>query len=223
MQPFAHARRKAGIEDIIQSAGARKLILQHIERRFIRARDLHAACERVVHQLEKFVVDVVIRVQANGKIVFRFAFENTVVKIFERVRNHGMFGVGIVEFVYDRPRRARPFRRFIGAVVRANEHVEQLFWISLLFKQELHGVINDVLFVVRGNHDADTVLFFRLGKFLFGQPKEQHINHLQRERNADDDENDVIDLRKNVIKRNVPGHERLLFLIARYARRTARQ
>ena len=186
VQPFAYARRKTGIEDIIQPAGARKLILHHIERRLVGTGDLYAACERVVHEREKFVVDVVVGVETDRKIVMRSAFENAVVKIFERVRNHGVFGIGIVKFIDDRPRRARPFRRFIGAIVGADEHVEHLFGISLFVEQQFDGIVNDVLFVMRGNNHADTVPFFALRKFLFRQPEEQHVDHLQTEGNTDD-------------------------------------
>ena len=190
-QPLAHAAAEAGIEGIEERA---RLGVE-VQRALVGAPELHAALIGVVHERGKFTIDVVVRVDAQDKVVRLLPFQpdDMVDAVLHGIERHAVRGVGIVQDKHLCARLFGKLRRLVRAVVRDNKDVKFLAGIVLFFEQALHRGIDDVLLVMRGDEIGDAPLLIALWPRLFFDEGKEHIEYLQKQRDGDDDEYDIID------------------------------
>ena len=206
MEPLADARTEARIKDIVEPARHREVVLRHVERGFIRARDLHSRAPRVVHQREKVVVDMIVRVKPQRKRIIYPSRQNAFISEFQRIRNDVPALVGIVQHKDCRARLSCDLGGAVGAIVRDDIDVEKFFGIVLTGYQIRDRRADHVLFVVSADQNADPVLVFRNGKLLLGHPKQEHIYQLKQKRYAYYEQHHVVDVSQHVVKLLVPLH-----------------
>ena len=113
--------------------------------------------------------------------------------VLHGVERHAVRGIGIVENEHLCPRLSGKLRRSVRTVVRDDKDVEFFARVRLLFQKALYRIENDVFFIVCGNEirhpSLDVALFPRL---LFDKGKE-HVKDLQKQRDRNDNQHDVVD------------------------------
>ena len=206
MEPLADARTEARIKDIVEPARHREVVLRHVERGFIRARDLHSRAPRVVHQREKVVVDMIVRVKPQRKRIIYPCRQNAFISEFQRIRNDVPALVGIVQHKDCRARLSCDLGGAVGAIVRDDIDVEKFFGIVLTGYQIRDRRADHVLFVVSADQNAKPVLLFRNGKLLLRHPKQKHVYQLKQKRYAYYEQHHVVDVSQHVVKLLVPLH-----------------
>ena len=107
--------------------------------------------EYVIHLRHVVLVEEVIRVEDQISVVVLFSviLEDLVEEIVQRVPLSDLFGRKTL--VYYGSGFARTLRRVVGAVVRADERVDQLGGVVLLF-DAVDQIVYDVAFVTGGDY-----------------------------------------------------------------------